>query len=161
MKLRVEQAARGHGRRADLESQAGKQKKGLLLGQEQHLPRLPHHRRGLSWASLKPPKLLRKPLFPFESSQPGDIFYTTSVDGQPLSEESIEVPPGFDQATDGLTVPWAAVSNEGLVISEPATGTALRCLVGPREADKEDRDWLQFRSLEGAARHEVKGYEKG
>lgn len=100
-------------------------------------------------------------LFPFKPSQPGDIFYTTSVDGQPLSEESIEVPPGFDQATDGLTVPWAAVSNEGLVISEPATGTALRCLVGPREADKEDRDWLQFRSLEGAARHEVKGYEKG
>ena len=61
-------------------------------------------------------------------AKPGDFFYKTSVDGQPLADESIEVglidwchvrpctamlgyqsndlqvPPGFDQTTDGLTV---------------------------------------------------------
>ena len=29
-----------------------------------------------------------------------------------------EVPPGFDQATEGLTVPWESVSGTGLAISE-------------------------------------------
>jgi len=81
------------------------------------------------------------------SSKPGDIFYKTSVDGQPLADESIEVPPGFDQTTEGLTVPWESVSS-GLEISESTTGSILRCVVGPHTDDSEGRDWLQFRSAE-------------
>ncbi|CAL1155530.1 unnamed protein product [Cladocopium goreaui] len=92
---------------------------------------------------------------------PGDFFYKTSVDGQPLADESIEVSPGFDQTTDGLTVPWESVSGSGLEISESKSGSILRCVVGPCDSDSEDRDWLQFRSADWEPIEEQKWIQLG
>lgn len=92
---------------------------------------------------------------------PGDFFYKTSVDGQPLADESIEVPPGFDQTTDGLTVPWESVSGSGLEISESKSGSILRCVVGPCDSDSEGRDWLQFRSADWEPIEEQKWMQLG
>lgn len=76
----------------------------------------------------------------------GDPFYTARVDGKPCVDGIIEVPPGFDQAADGLVVPWETVTRGGLEIREEDTEQVLRCVVGPVDPDSENRDWLQFRT---------------
>lgn len=79
----------------------------------------------------------------------GDPFYTPRVDGKPCVGGSIEVHPGFDQACEGLVVPWEQLTRVGLEVREDATGQVLRCVIGPkREADTENHDWLQFRNEE-------------
>ncbi|CAJ1359995.1 unnamed protein product [Effrenium voratum] len=80
--------------------------------------------------------------------QPGDLFYKTSVDGQPIAEDSFKVPPGFDQVTEGLTVPWQSVSTTGLEITEASSGACIRCVVGSVETEGDNRDWLQFRNAD-------------
>eukprot|EP00928_Gymnodinium_smaydae_P022623 TRINITY_DN18943_c0_g1_i2.p1 TRINITY_DN18943_c0_g1~~TRINITY_DN18943_c0_g1_i2.p1 ORF type:complete len:387 (-),score=34.34 TRINITY_DN18943_c0_g1_i2:106-1185(-) len=77
----------------------------------------------------------------------GDPFYTPRVDGQPQGSEPIEVPPGFDQATEGLTVPWELLTRNGLVITEVGgdPDAMLRCVIGPCDEDS-DKDWLRFHS---------------
>ncbi|CAJ1453136.1 unnamed protein product [Effrenium voratum] len=79
---------------------------------------------------------------------PGDLFYKTSVDGQPIAEDSFKVPPGFDQVTEGLTVPWQSVSTTGLEITEASSGACIRCVVGSVETEGDNRDWLQFRNAD-------------
>mmetsp|Transcript_85457 Transcript_85457/g.160979 ORF Transcript_85457/g.160979 Transcript_85457/m.160979 type:complete len:413 (+) Transcript_85457:107-1345(+) len=97
----------------------------------------------------------------------GDPFYTPQVDGRPCVDGRIEVAPGFDQAVEGLVVPWEKMTSGGLMIKEviaesakaAAAGTAatittndevekagpvLRCVVGPIEADGCNFDWLRF-----------------
>mmetsp|Transcript_112658 Transcript_112658/g.349661 ORF Transcript_112658/g.349661 Transcript_112658/m.349661 type:complete len:406 (-) Transcript_112658:117-1334(-) len=79
--------------------------------------------------------------------QAGDPFYTPRIDDQPCVEGYIKVPPGFDQAADGLVVPWEATTYCGLEITEDDSEQLLRCVVGPKEEPEGDgRDWLQFRS---------------
>jgi hypothetical protein len=73
----------------------------------------------------------------------GDPFYTAQIDGKPVVDGIIEVPPGFDQASDGLFVPWENIG--ALVIAESKSDDCIRCVVGPMAADEENRDWLQFR----------------
>ncbi|CAE7797713.1 unnamed protein product [Symbiodinium sp. CCMP2456] len=85
---------------------------------------------------------------------PGDYFYKTSIDGQPVSDCKIEVPPGFDQASEGLTIPWESVSGTGLEISE--ADAQIRCVVGPVDFDSEERDWLQFRRDDWEPAHHKK-----
>lgn len=75
----------------------------------------------------------------------GDPFYTPQVDGKPVVDQVIEVPPGFDHASDGLVVPWEKITRVGLVITEEKSEECLRCIIGPIEPDEENRDWLQFR----------------
>jgi len=78
--------------------------------------------------------------------QAGDPFYTPRIDGQPCVEGFIEVPPGFDQAADGLVVPWELTTRAGLEITEVESEQLMRCVIGPVEPDADNRDWLQFRS---------------
>mmetsp|Transcript_8863 Transcript_8863/g.23753 ORF Transcript_8863/g.23753 Transcript_8863/m.23753 type:complete len:401 (-) Transcript_8863:152-1354(-) len=78
--------------------------------------------------------------------QAGDPFYTARVDNRPCLDGIIEVPPGFDQAADGLVVPWETTTRGGFVITEEASGQVVRCIVGPVDPDGDNRDWLQFRS---------------
>lgn len=78
----------------------------------------------------------------------GDPFYTPQIDGKPAVDGIIMVPPGFDHATDGLVVPWEKVTRCGLVITEAKSEECLRCIVGPIEADDENRDWLQFKGTQ-------------
>lgn len=78
----------------------------------------------------------------------GDPFYTPQVDGKPCVDGIIEVPPGFDQASEGLVVPWEKMTRGGLVITESRSPPeeCLRVVVGPIEADADNRDWLQFKN---------------
>mmetsp|Transcript_128927 Transcript_128927/g.373025 ORF Transcript_128927/g.373025 Transcript_128927/m.373025 type:complete len:491 (-) Transcript_128927:84-1556(-) len=92
------------------------------------------------------------------SVKAGDPFYTPRVDGRPSASATIEVPPGFDQEADGLVIPWEAMTVGGLEIAENGDADSsdddrggypaslVRCVVGPVEDDREQRDWLQFRS---------------
>eukprot|EP00442_Polarella_glacialis_P048053 CAMPEP_0115069386 /NCGR_PEP_ID=MMETSP0227-20121206/12528_1 /TAXON_ID=89957 /ORGANISM="Polarella glacialis, Strain CCMP 1383" /LENGTH=368 /DNA_ID=CAMNT_0002455781 /DNA_START=113 /DNA_END=1219 /DNA_ORIENTATION=+ len=88
--------------------------------------------------------------------QPGDGFYTPSVDGKPCGLGPIEVPPGFDQDTDGLVVPWETLTSCGLEISEAGRPELIRCVVGPVQSDSDNRDWLQYRSDDWAPLEEQK-----
>jgi len=93
--------------------------------------------------------------------KPGDYFYTPSVDGKPCSESTIEVPPGFDQSTEGLTVPWETISSRGLEIGEAESEQILRCIVGPVATDGDNKDWLQFRSVESEPIEEQRWFPLG
>lgn len=75
----------------------------------------------------------------------GDPFYTPQIEGKPCIDGIVEVPPGFDHSSDGLVVPWERLTRGGLVISEDGSPECIRVIVGPVEADEENRDWLQFR----------------
>eukprot|EP00927_Polykrikos_kofoidii_P026196 TRINITY_DN23369_c0_g1_i1.p1 TRINITY_DN23369_c0_g1~~TRINITY_DN23369_c0_g1_i1.p1 ORF type:complete len:463 (-),score=81.74 TRINITY_DN23369_c0_g1_i1:78-1334(-) len=76
----------------------------------------------------------------------GDIFSTPQVDGQPLADGTIEVPPGFDSSVDGLVVPWEALTRQGLVLTEVGRDDMVRCIVGPKEEDDANNDWIQLHS---------------
>mmetsp|Transcript_62213 Transcript_62213/g.157152 ORF Transcript_62213/g.157152 Transcript_62213/m.157152 type:complete len:389 (-) Transcript_62213:74-1240(-) len=76
----------------------------------------------------------------------GDPFYTPSIDGIPCVDGFILVTPGFDQIAEGLSVPWEAITRDGLEISEVDTMQILRCIVGPVEVDGDAHDWLQYRT---------------
>lgn len=82
----------------------------------------------------------------------GDPFYTPSIDGKPCSSGSIVVTPGFDQAAEGLVVPWESTTSIGLEILERPPdqfgrqGDLVRCVVGPVNQEGNDRDWLQLRN---------------
>mmetsp|Transcript_50810 Transcript_50810/g.157388 ORF Transcript_50810/g.157388 Transcript_50810/m.157388 type:complete len:403 (-) Transcript_50810:86-1294(-) len=78
--------------------------------------------------------------------QAGDPFYTPRIDGKPCADEFIKVPPGFDQSTDGLVVPWESLTMAGLQITEESSDQLVRCVIGPVEPDSDNKDWLQFRS---------------
>mmetsp|Transcript_70123 Transcript_70123/g.198768 ORF Transcript_70123/g.198768 Transcript_70123/m.198768 type:complete len:403 (+) Transcript_70123:108-1316(+) len=78
--------------------------------------------------------------------QAGDPFYTPRIDGKPCVDGKIQVPPGFDQAAEGLVVPWETMTGSGLEILEDDTDQIMRCVVGPLEDQEDNRDWLQFRS---------------
>mmetsp|Transcript_87018 Transcript_87018/g.259572 ORF Transcript_87018/g.259572 Transcript_87018/m.259572 type:complete len:401 (-) Transcript_87018:121-1323(-) len=78
--------------------------------------------------------------------QAGDPFYTPRIDGKPCADEFITVLPGFDQAADGLVVPWESLTSVGLQITEESSEQIVRCIIGPVEPDSDNKDWLQFRS---------------
>eukprot|EP00927_Polykrikos_kofoidii_P050584 TRINITY_DN44479_c0_g1_i1.p1 TRINITY_DN44479_c0_g1~~TRINITY_DN44479_c0_g1_i1.p1 ORF type:complete len:460 (-),score=57.64 TRINITY_DN44479_c0_g1_i1:164-1543(-) len=80
----------------------------------------------------------------FTLAHANDPFYTPCIGGTPCGSELVELPPGFDEATDGLVVPWLATSRQGLVFGEVDSLELVRCSVGPREEGPSDIDWLQF-----------------
>lgn len=77
---------------------------------------------------------------------------TPVVDFQPCHGSVIEVPPGFDQVTSNLALPWLTTTSGGFKVSEvheedgKERQEAVRCTVGPLESDPygRDLDWLQF-----------------
>mmetsp|Transcript_15861 Transcript_15861/g.43420 ORF Transcript_15861/g.43420 Transcript_15861/m.43420 type:complete len:369 (+) Transcript_15861:130-1236(+) len=77
----------------------------------------------------------------------GDPFYTPRLQGVPWKKHAIEVPPDFDESCE-VVIPWSAVTNEGLVISEVDSEAKLRCIIGPSENDALNLDWLQLHSSE-------------
>lgn len=80
---------------------------------------------------------------------PGDYFFTPCVDGKPVPSGPIELHPGFDQTTEGLTVPWQSMTSSGLEVFEVDSDDRVWCSVGPVESDDENHDWLQLRSANG------------
>jgi len=74
----------------------------------------------------------------------GDLFHTPQIGGEPCGDKPFEVPPGADLATEGLVVPWAAVTRSGLAISHEASAERVRCVVGPADSDCWDIDWLRL-----------------
>lgn len=78
--------------------------------------------------------------------EPGDVFSTPRVDGEPCGPGPLEVTPGYDQALEGLVIPWETMTGTGLVIREGEADKdkMLRCVVGPRPEDADNRDWLRL-----------------
>lgn len=80
--------------------------------------------------------------------QAGDPFYSPKIGGQATGDEPFEVPPGFDEAAEGLVIPWAATSRCGFVLGEASSAGIIRCVVGPADRDEFDTDWLRFHDAE-------------
>eukprot|EP00929_Paragymnodinium_shiwhaense_P118302 TRINITY_DN9023_c0_g1_i1.p1 TRINITY_DN9023_c0_g1~~TRINITY_DN9023_c0_g1_i1.p1 ORF type:complete len:336 (+),score=58.93 TRINITY_DN9023_c0_g1_i1:175-1182(+) len=76
--------------------------------------------------------------------QVSDYFHTPLVDGKPLIDGALEVPPGFDATASGLTVPWETTTSTGLAISEG--DHKIRCVLAPETTIGCESDWIQFRS---------------
>lgn len=79
----------------------------------------------------------------------GDYFSTARIGGKPSADGVIKVPPGFDQPSDGLSVPWECMTRTGLTIVEAVSGSdveaeALHCVVGPWETGSDGCDWLRY-----------------
>lgn len=80
----------------------------------------------------------------------GDWFYTPRIAGQPWKDSVLTVTPGFDQACEGLIVPWETLTAAGLEVVEECDGgttgeEVLRLIVGPVETEGDYHDWLQYR----------------
>jgi len=79
-----------------------------------------------------------------------DYFSAPRLGGKPMADGVITVPPGFDQSSDGLVVPWESMTRSGLVVVELGSvenseeEDTLRCVVGPWETDDDGCDWLRF-----------------
>jgi len=80
----------------------------------------------------------------------GDPFYTPHIAGEPWTDASLQVNPGFDEQVEGLVIPWSGTSSGGLIITEEKggepTGEMFRFVVGPKplEEDPNGRDWLRY-----------------
>ncbi|CAE7521130.1 unnamed protein product [Symbiodinium pilosum] len=94
--------------------------------------------------------------------QAEDIFHSSpKIDGHPIEEDHLEVPPGFDAEADGLVVPWFLTSIDGLIIREAGSGCVVRCSVGPKVDSASNSDWLQLHCLDWDPVSEENWFELG
>lgn len=79
----------------------------------------------------------------FQITHAGHPLYAPKIGGRLCDDNTFDVPPGFDEAAEGLIVPWAMTAHRGLVVAEVGTDDYVRCVVGPNDNEGGGLCWVR------------------